>query len=328
MSARQPLVSVIMPAYNAQETIGAAITGVLTQDYPRVELIVVDDGSTDRTQEICAAYGDLIRYRRVTNGGTASARNAGLLEATGDFLALCDSDDVLLPPYVATSLRAYQEAGGGRKLVMNDAVLLTAAGIGHGRRMVGRRFNQRADQRLGMLQKNMVSIFTFFPRRLLEEVGVFDAHLRYREDWELWLRAVLSGWQIVYQPQAHALYRWSPSAKSTHPAGYDVETEILRGVLDRHGPQLSAAERAFLERRLQTKAPRLLDLEGQQALRSGDIGAARDIYATLATLSSQDPQTLVKSSTIARIPGAARLWRARLLRIDARIGRTSEEVLR
>ena len=82
MSARQPLVSVIMPAYNAQETIGAAITGVLTQDYPRVELIVVDDGSTDRTQEICAAYGDLIRYRRVTNGGTASARNAGPVSYT------------------------------------------------------------------------------------------------------------------------------------------------------------------------------------------------------------------------------------------------------
>ena len=74
-SATAPLVSVIMPAYQAEATIGASISGVLTQTYPNVELVVVDDGSTDRTEAICRSYGDLIRYERKDNGGSASARN-------------------------------------------------------------------------------------------------------------------------------------------------------------------------------------------------------------------------------------------------------------
>lgn len=327
-SERQPLISVIMPAYNAAETIGAAISGVLTQTYPSVELVVVDDGSTDRTQAICEGYGEGIQYLRVPNGGTASARNAGLTVATGQFLALCDSDDILLPPYLATNLAAYERAGGGRRLVMNDALLLTAAGIGHGRRLVGNAYNRRADQRLGMLQKNMVSIFTFFPRSLIDEIGTFNDRLRYREDWELWLRAVLAGWRITYQDQAHALYRWTPSAKSTHPAGYDVETDIMRAVLEREGLQLSSTERDFLHRRLAAKAPRLLDLEGQDALRRGDFPAARHIYGTLFELSSEDPRASIKARSIAAVPGAAQLWAARLRRIDAAIGRTADAKLR
>ena len=146
-SATAPLVSVIMPAYQAEATIGASISGVLTQTYPNVELVVVDDGSTDRTEAICRSYGDLIRYERKDNGGSSAARNHGFTVARGELIALCDSDDIYMPSYLEAMVDTYRRAGAGRRIVMSDALLLTAVGVGHGRHLIGRKFPAKDRQR-------------------------------------------------------------------------------------------------------------------------------------------------------------------------------------
>ena len=99
-----PKVSVLMPAYNAEDTIGAAISGVLSQTYTNVELVVVDDGSTDATPAICRAYGDRLRLIVTPNRGVAHARNTAAESATGAFLAFCDADDQLLPHMLHRSM--------------------------------------------------------------------------------------------------------------------------------------------------------------------------------------------------------------------------------
>ena len=91
------LVSVVIPTYNRATLIGPAIESVLRQTYPHIEIIVVDDGSTDRTREVVEAFGQPVRYVHQVNGGAASARNRGLREATGEFIALLDSDDQWFP---------------------------------------------------------------------------------------------------------------------------------------------------------------------------------------------------------------------------------------
>jgi glycosyltransferase involved in cell wall biosynthesis len=92
----QPTVSVIIPAYNAAEFIGAAIESVLSQEVHADEILVIDDGSSDNTASVVRAYGDPVRYIGQPNGGPARARNRGLAEARGDYIAFLDADDLWL----------------------------------------------------------------------------------------------------------------------------------------------------------------------------------------------------------------------------------------
>src|SRR5438874_2268449 len=92
-----PLFSVIIPAYNRATLIGQTLDSVFAQNRNDMEVIVVDDGSTDGTLDIVARYGDRVRILQQSNKGPGAARNAGLRAATGDYVAFLDSDDVWFP---------------------------------------------------------------------------------------------------------------------------------------------------------------------------------------------------------------------------------------
>lgn len=314
-----PQVSVVMPAYNAQDTIGAAVSGVLTQTYPRVELVVVDDGSTDDTGAICRGYGDRLRYHRQHNAGSSVARNRAMDLASGELLAFCDADDVLLPRYLEAAVAAYRAAGGGRRIVMCDALQLTSTGLSHGRRLIGHHFPARR-QRLAILQKNFVPIFAVFPRALVDEIGGFVEDLMFCEDWEFWIRAVLAGWEVVFQPEPEALYRLTPNAKSAQEERHEAEDEIMRRVRAQLWEELTAQEQEFLRLRLTTAPPRLLDLRASEALREHRWGDARSHYAELARLSSEDPSVRLRATLLSRVPGAVHLGRLRQDLIDRHLG--------
>lgn len=95
--ALAPLVTVAIPSYNAASTLAATLESVLTQTYTNVEVVVVDDGSIDSTQEVLRRYAGSVKVIRQENGGLASARNAGLLAASGKYIALLDADDLCVP---------------------------------------------------------------------------------------------------------------------------------------------------------------------------------------------------------------------------------------
>lgn len=99
-----PLVSVIMPAYNARPYIAEAMQSVLSQDYPNIELIVVDDGSVDGSAECAKMFGDRVKVIRQANAGVAAARNKGLDEAKGELIAFLDADDVWLPGKISAQV--------------------------------------------------------------------------------------------------------------------------------------------------------------------------------------------------------------------------------
>ena len=109
LATTQPLVSVIIPTYNRAAWLGAALDSVLAQSYPKIEIVVVDDGSTDDTAALVARYGDRVRYQRKPNGGVATARNVGLAAATGELLAFLDSDDVCLPQRIAAQVACFRQ---------------------------------------------------------------------------------------------------------------------------------------------------------------------------------------------------------------------------
>jgi GT2 family glycosyltransferase len=97
-----PRISVIIPAYNAAATIGKAITSILAQVYPAHEIIVVDDGSADSTGDTVQAYGDKVTYIRQDNAGPSAARNKGVQQASGEWIAFLDADDWYLPDRLLT----------------------------------------------------------------------------------------------------------------------------------------------------------------------------------------------------------------------------------
>jgi len=103
-----PLVTVIVGAYNAERYLAEAIDSVLAQTHPRLELIVVDDGSTDGSGRIAESYGDPVRCIRQENGGMAAARNRAIPEARGDYLAFLDADDRFPPGKLARQLAVFE----------------------------------------------------------------------------------------------------------------------------------------------------------------------------------------------------------------------------
>jgi glycosyltransferase involved in cell wall biosynthesis len=102
--------SVIIPVYNAEQTIARAIDSVLKQDFDNYQIIAVDDGSNDSSPRVLRGYGDRIKVARQCNRGAAAARNAGARIAEGEYLAFLDADDEWLPERLTVSVRALEES--------------------------------------------------------------------------------------------------------------------------------------------------------------------------------------------------------------------------
>jgi glycosyltransferase involved in cell wall biosynthesis len=126
-----PLVSVVVPAFNAAKTISETLRSISQQTYPELEIVVVNDGSTDETADIVRRHGEAEARMRVvakSNGGVASARNAGIRSSTGAFVAFIDADDLWHPTKIAKQLSVLQAGGPDMALVYAPFRLIDAEG--------------------------------------------------------------------------------------------------------------------------------------------------------------------------------------------------------
>ncbi len=321
----RPRVSIVIPAYAAAATLGGAVTGALTQTHPDIEVVVVDDGSPDDTAAVARAYGDRIRLVEKSNGGCASARNAGAAAATGEFLAFCDSDDELLPPAIETMLAAYHAAGAGRRAVTGNAYPLTSEGINPRRTTVMSEYPPAHRQRLEILQRNFASVFSLLPRSLFDEIGGFDDSLRVIEDWDLWMRLAHADVEIVYVKQPVALYRWSAGSMSSNSERMiEAENALLVRFEENHRDRLRPEEREYLARRLAAGSPWTLRGRADAALRTGNDAEAGRLYRSASALMPGDRRLRLRAASVGRVPAAARLWRSRDAKIQATVGRKGD----
>ena len=178
-------VSVVIPTYNRAEFVREAIESVLQQDYPDVELIVVDDGSRDCTAAVVGEFGPALRYLWQENRGVSAARNCGVAASTGDLIAFLDSDDLWAPRKVSAQV-AYFEAHPEAQACHTDEVW-----IRHGVRVNERRIHRKQGgwQFLASLPRCLISPSAIMMRRRLwERLGGFDESLPACEDYDLWLR--------------------------------------------------------------------------------------------------------------------------------------------
>lgn len=317
-----PLVSIVIPAYNAETTIGSTISAALQQTYPHIEIVVVDDGSSDRTAEVVAGYGDRVRFLQQPNAGVSAARNRAIRAAKGEFIAQCDSDDILLPPFVERCLDVWRFAGGGRRWVTSDGYLLTASGIEPRRRVLMHRKVRGDAQRMAILQGNFASLFSLVPAEMFVEIDGYDESLTTCEDWDLWLRAILNGWEGLFQTEPLALYRRVTGTLTTQVRRMLDGEDQMFAKLDAQGRHLlRPPEVEYLDRRLRHGNPREQYSRADQALREGDLPLARSLYGEAAPWIPGDYRLQVKAWTTRMLPPSTGYWRRRMLAADRATGR-------
>lgn len=205
-------ISVVIPLYNKQKSIAATLQSVLAQSYTNYEIIVVDDGSTDGSAEVaeailqeCMVYSVECRVKviRKANGGVSSARNIGIMEAKGEYIAFLDGDDLWGRDYLKVSAKLIADFpnagiyGSASGLVINDVLTdETTLYVGHrgwieNPWVVGPPFSTSA---------------TIVDKKVFDIVGTFDERMTHGEDLDMWWRIVLK-YPCVYEDVVHSYYR-------------------------------------------------------------------------------------------------------------------------
>jgi glycosyltransferase involved in cell wall biosynthesis len=213
-----PRMSIVMPAYQAQRTVAAAIDSALAQTVGAVEVIVVDDGSTDATVaevERRAAADPRVRLLQQANAGPSAARNRAIAAARGELIAFLDADDLMLPHYAERMIERL-DARLGADLVCCDAWIFDDR-RGRIRRATilgeSRPPEVLADdpdgQFVQLARGNFVYVGCTARRAALRELGGFDETTNASEDWDLWLRLLASGRRLELLREPLAVYRLS-----------------------------------------------------------------------------------------------------------------------
>jgi teichuronic acid biosynthesis glycosyltransferase TuaG len=203
------LVSIIIPAYNAEKYLRDTIDSAFAQTYSNFEIIVVDDGSTDRTKNILAEYGNKIRVVRQTNKGSAAACNAGVAVASGTWVCFLDADDIWLPNKLALQV----ERCKGSVISHTDSVCFGDAIVGEIRRSS---FEPPYSGQVlkELLVVNFISKSTVMMRRdVFNHYGGFDESYVTCEDWPFWIN-VCAEHELGYLPEAMVRYRVHLKSKS------------------------------------------------------------------------------------------------------------------
>jgi glycosyltransferase involved in cell wall biosynthesis len=180
-------VSVIIPCYNYARFLDYAVQTVLAQTVAPLEVLLIDDGSTDETPQLAARYSAPVRYIRQENAGLSAARNRGIREARGEFVAFLDADDGFEPQMLERCLAEFERLGAGWGLVAVQPRGIDAEGKPLPRNRLGWRFAGEVTGRQ-LLVKNRFVPTVVVRRALFAETGGFDPEFRSSEDREMWIR--------------------------------------------------------------------------------------------------------------------------------------------
>lgn len=206
-----PKVSIITPAYNMARFLPEAIESALGQDYHNLEVIILDDGSTDETAEVVRAYGDRVQYHWQPNAGVANSYNRLIRLATGDFIHFLDADDVLVPNAIKLASSALENHPSAA-LAYGPATVIDAAGRPYGRRVApswiasaGLAPSRRMFKEL-LKGCHITNSSVMVRRAVLEEVGPYQTESVPGEDWDMWLRIAVNH-DMAYVSEPLCLYR-------------------------------------------------------------------------------------------------------------------------
>jgi glycosyltransferase involved in cell wall biosynthesis len=256
-----PRVSVIVPVYNCERFVREALDSVLAQGVPDLEIVVVDDGSTDATLQVVEQFGSVVRVLRQRNLGPAAARNRAVRASRGRYLAFLDGDDVWLPGKLQAQLD-YLESDDAFAIVFTRFTYWrpdAAGGYPPAAQVAREGHGARPEQPWSgwlypqiLLRTPIHIITTLIRREVYDAVGGFDESLRGGSDYDFWLKATRR-YQAFCIPSCGALYRLHGAGVTSVPKpvnyGYLILTRALAD-LGRCGPDGRCVDEPALQARL------------------------------------------------------------------------------
>lgn len=271
--------SVVVPSYNAAQTIEATVGSVLAQDYPDFEVVISNDGSTDCTLRIsrALAMGDpRIRVVSDENAGCAAARNRGFACARGEFCVMLDSDDLLEPTYLSAMSAFIDErpdfdiySCNGTRSMADGRTEPFLSGPAYARETTW-----TLDD---IMIVNRIYGTAVVRRALWERVGGFTAGLRFAEDYDFWLRSLAKGARHVYTPQRLAIYLERAGGKSKNRIPH-ARTQIDIFTRLAEMSEITDAQRATCARKIGMLEKRIARVELETRLQAGEYADARRTY--------------------------------------------------
>lgn len=276
------MVSVIIPAYNVHPYLAAAIDSALRQTYRNLEVIVVDDGSTDGTHEVAESYDKRVRCIRQANRGAAAARNAGIRVAAGKYIAFLDGDDYWEDNKLEAQVGQFN-ADLDLGMVYADYGTFGPHGVIAANNPVAAGFNRPSGLILRELFfECLVWTGTVVVKRdVLEAVGLFDETLLKAEDYDMWLR-IAAAFRVRHLPRVVAWYRIRTDSltKTPQDTAEEWEPRVLSACLGRCYAQLGTLPTRLVKKRLALAH----FLQGYRAFWRGDLTVAVDCFGRALVL--------------------------------------------
>jgi hypothetical protein len=290
----EPLVSVVVPTYDRAALVGEAIASALAQDIDDLEVVVVDDGSTDGTREVVSRFDSRVRYLRQRNRGAAAARNLGVAAARGRYVAFLDSDDVWVPEKLSVELAIFA------RLPAVDAVISDSDQWQDGVRVNGSRFVENrvalppapevplvSACDLRWVERSLCSTSCMtLTRRAIEGLGrpLFDARLPSHEDWDLEVRLYHLFEVAVCRRVLASVRRFPDHTRRLRGTSRDHllrQHRVLRRAR-RLAPPSAAIAEAIRRRRRDLARGFAAQAEGRQRLRCLPLAAWEALYGAPA----------------------------------------------
>lgn len=244
--------AIVTPAFNAESTLDAALASVAAQTVRPDEVVIADDGSTDATAEVARRWQDRLPVVIVATGGNrgpAAARAAAIAASSSELIALLDADDAFFADHLEAMLAAYATTADGLASantlrwipgrVVSDTPLSSIAPL-----------PPRREQLPWLLRANHLSIASLFSRARYDAVGGFRDEFRGTEDWDLWVRMVRAGAEIVRPTEPTLLYRLSAGNVSSDDGLIAAKLQVLDAAAREGGaaeqPVIHAARRKLV----------------------------------------------------------------------------------
>lgn len=250
-----PEVSVIIPSYNSEKFVSTTLNSVLNQTFRDIEVIVVDDGSTDRSPEIVRSYGSPVQLISQRNSGVSTARNLGIARSSGEFVCFVDSDDFWFKDKIATQVQMFKTHPNVGAVYSNfikwqsdendsfptpESFSLEGALDEIDQEYSGWIYH------LFLLDCWMLTSTSMFRKKVFEKCGDFDSTLPCGEDWDLWIR-IAREYPMIKLQRPTTLYRQHKQQTTQVVRDIDYRSRLLTQVAEKWG--LCSRDGRCIERR-------------------------------------------------------------------------------
>jgi hypothetical protein len=252
-----PLVSIIIPVYNGSNYVQEAIDSALAQTYKNIEIIIVNDGSKDNTEEIIKSYGKKVRYFKKENGGVATALNLAIQKSKGEYISWLSHDDLYYPDKIQKQIKALNKLDKDKRdktILYSNWILIDKNSKRFDEFRIEKRYDaKKLNYPLYPILKCVVhGCSLLIPKKCFNKVGLFDPKQRTTQDYEMWFR-MFPKYNLLFQPYFFVKFRnhemqGSNTIKEAKPEADNLWLNMVKKITDKEKENIDGSLESFYKR--------------------------------------------------------------------------------